>query len=294
MARRILLVSTAAAVVAFAGLQPRLYAADDEARPRDLMHVEEDLANLDEQMRSLRPGPERGDEFQRRAEEIREEVIYLKVKARKHREAGGEGTGIGYAEVSDLRRAIRDLRDDLTLAEHADVPQELRLDPGTRILVRLEQSVSSRTARREDRIDASIARPVRVGDALALPAGTRVRALVRDVEPAERPSKGGRLDLDVDAVYVGDERLDIRSRVVSLGGEPEDQTARRAGIGAAVGGILGAILGGKQGAIVGILVGGGGAVAASKGEDVDLPAGTVVTISLERPLLIPTDVARDR
>ena len=92
-------------------------------------------------------------------------------------------------------------------------------------------------------------------DAIALPAGTRVRALVRDVEHAQRPSKGGRLELDFDAVFLGSERHDIRARVVSLGEQPESRTAQKAGIGAAVGGVLGAILGGKQGAIVGVLVG---------------------------------------
>ncbi|MCG6922678.1 MAG: hypothetical protein LJF15_16560 [Acidobacteria bacterium] len=53
-----------------------------------------------------------------------------------------------------------------------------------------------------------------------------------------------------------------------------------------MGGVLGGILGGKKGAIAGILVGGGGAVAATKGDDVELPAGTVLTVRLERPLII--------
>ena len=64
---------------------------------------------------------------------------------------------------------------------------------------------------------------------------------------------------------------------------PVKERAKREGV---VGGVLGGILGGKKGAIAGILVGGGGAVAATKGDDVELPAGNVLTVRLERPLII--------
>ena len=38
--------------------------------------------------------------------------------------------------------------------------------------------------------------------------------------------------------------------------------------------------------LIGVLVGGGGAVVASKGDDVELPAGTVVNLRLERPVAV--------
>ena len=38
--------------------------------------------------------------------------------------------------------------------------------------------------------------------------------------------------------------------------------------------------------MIGILVGGTGAVAGTKGEEVELPPGTVVRIRLERPLTL--------
>ena len=53
-----------------------------------------------------------------------------------------------------------------------------------------------------------------------------------------------------------------------------------------LGGILGGVLDGKKGALIGVLVGGGGAVVASKGDDVELPAGTVVNLRLERPVAV--------
>jgi hypothetical protein len=262
---------------------PALPQARDEARPRDLQRLQEDLANLDDELASLEPGDRKADGFRERAEQIREETIYLKVKMRHHQRDGGAGTGISYDEVAALRREVADLREDIDRAFGRDV-RELRLEEGTTLQVRLEHPISSRTARIEDRVDASVAHPVRAGNALALPAGTQVRGVVRDVERAQRPSKAGRLELGFDAVYLDRARIDMRGRVVEI--SEESGRAKKAGIGAVLGGVLGGILGGKEGAIAGIIIGGGGAVVATKGEDVELPAGTVLAVRLERPLVI--------
>ena len=56
------------------------------------------------------------------------------------------------------------------------------------------------------------------------------------------------------------------------------------GIGAGAGAILGAILGGAKGALAGILIGGGGTIAATEGNDVELPSGTVLRVRLDSPL----------
>jgi hypothetical protein len=260
----------------------------DDASPRDIQRLQEDLSNLDEDMRVLEPGDPKADAFRQRAEDIREETIYIKVKMRHHQGAGGEGTGVAYDEVAGLRRSIADLRDDMDRSfGQGERGRDVRLSEGTQFAVRLDEPLSSRTARREDRFEASIFRPVRAEGTLAIPAGTRIRGIVRDVEPAQRPSKGGKLDLDFDALYLDPERLDIRGRVVSISEGDAGNTAGKAGIGAVLGGILGGILGGQKGAIVGILVGGTGAVVATKGEEAELPAGTILTVRLERPLVLP-------
>ena len=68
---------------------------------------------------------------------------------------------------------------------------------------------------------------------------------------------------------------------------PEQRTGHKAGIGALIGGIFGSLVDGKRGLIVGALVGGTGAVVATKGDDVDLPAGSLLTIRLDEDLVIP-------
>jgi hypothetical protein len=255
----------------------------DEASLDDLQSLQDDLANLDGELEGLEPGDPKTDEFRRRAEQIREETVYLKVKVQHHQRDGGSGTGLSYDEVSRVRRMVDDLRDDIDRAFGAE-ERELRLEEGTSIEVRLTHGLSSRTARREDPVDATVAEPVRAGGDLALPAGTQMRGVVTHVEHAQRPSKAGRLEIEFDSVFLDRTRFDMRGRVAEI--QESGARAEKAGIGAVIGGVLGGLLGGKKGAIAGILIGGGGAVVATEGEDVELPAGTVLTVRLERPLII--------
>ena len=57
-----------------------------------------------------------------------------------------------------------------------------------------------------------------------------------------------------------------------------------AGVGAGVGGLVGGILGGLKGAILGAVIGAGGAIAATDGKDINLPAGTIVRIRMDSPV----------
>ena len=277
-----------AAALALAALAPDAWAAQtrDQARPRDLQRLQEDLANLDDELAAL---PERESEAGRlreRAEELREDVIYLKVKMRRHQREGGAGTGLTYEEVAEVRRAVADLREDVAGTTSRD-QAEVRVPAGTELLLRLEEPLSSRTARREDRVEASLLSPVRVDRTVALPAGSRALGVVRQAEPAERPSRGGRLELDFDTVYLDRQRLEMRGRVVSLQERVEDTRARKAGLGAVLGGVLGTIVGGRKGALLGVIIGGTGAVVASRGEELELPEGTVLVLRLERDLVVP-------
>src|SRR5262245_5554645 len=82
----------------------------DEARIRDVEAVQADLRNLDDELGRLEPDDPKTDEFRRRAQDITEDAIYLKVKARRHRDEGGTGSGVTQAELEALQRSIRDLR----------------------------------------------------------------------------------------------------------------------------------------------------------------------------------------
>ena len=259
------------------------------ATSADLQRLQDDLVSLDHALEMLETTHPRYRELQGRAEEIREEVIYVKVQVRRHqRDAATPGPSS--RDVEDLRRDINALHNDIedqVAGEGADAGEGV-LEAGTDIQVRLEQTLSSKTARMEDRIEATVAEPVRSGSRVVIPVGTRVRGVVQAAEAAERPSKAGRLDLRFDNLTIpGRPRMDIRTSVVSI---KEDtvtgDTAKKAGMGALLGAVLGKVVGGTEGAIIGLVVGAGGAIAATKGDDVELPEGSVLTLRLERPLTV--------
>jgi hypothetical protein len=264
---------------------PASAAGRDDAIPKDLRSLQDGIANLDDQLRDLEPGDPKADTFRDRADEIRDDVTYLKVKMRRHQKAGREGTGVSYDEVAEVQDQIDGLRQDIEGAFGQD-SREARLAEGTEVAVRLEDPLSSKTARREDGFEATVLAPVRSGGAMVIPAGTRVRGVVQRAEPAERPSRSGRLDLEFDALYLETQRLELRARVVAIEGGGR-KPAEKAGIGAVLGGVLGSLFDGKRGAIIGAIAGGSGAVVATKGDDVELPAGAILTVRLDQELVIP-------
>ena len=258
------------------------------ATPAELRELRTEVNRLDDSLKMVRDDHPRAREFRNREKEIREDLAWLRDQMLQHQRDESKGLGASSAEVEALRREIRSLRNDIDDALDGPVAGrggDVDVPDGTQIQLRLEEPLSSRTARPEDRVVATVAEPVYgEGDSSrpAIPAGTEVRGVVEDVQRAQRPSKGGRLDMSFDSLVLGNQPVSIDARVVQVkeGGIDE----RRAGLGALIGGVLGAVLDGKKGALVGAIVGGTGAVVASSGEEVELPAGTLLTLRLERPL----------
>jgi hypothetical protein len=264
-------------------------AAAADATSADLRRLQDDLVSLDHALDMLETGHPRYQELKDRADEIREEVIYVKVQVRRH-QRDAETPGPSREDVETLRRDINALHNDIEdqVAGEGSGSAEGVLEAGTDIQVRLEQPLSSKTARLEDRVEATVAEPVRSGSRVVIPVGTRVRGVVQAVEAAERPSKAGRLDLRFDNLTIpGRPRMDIRTSLVSIKEDlDKGDTAKKAGMGALLGAVLGKVVGGTEGAIIGLVVGAGGAIAATKGDDVELPEGSVLTLRLERPLTV--------
>lgn len=268
------------------GAWPVRAAQDDPAAPRDLQRLQQDLENLDEELQGLDDRSADARELRQRADDIRDQVTYLKVKIARQQRRGDEGTGVSSAEIQDVRRDVRALRADIE-ARAGRSTHEIRIPDGTEISVRLEQPVTSATAQQEDRVRATIQRPVRVAGQVALPAGTEIRGIVRDAVPAERLRRAGRLQLSFDAIDANHMHIPFRTRVVSLESQEQGrETARKAGIGAIIGGVVGGLLKGKTGVLVGALAG-GGVVMAQRGEDVELPEGTILRVRVERAVTVP-------
>lgn len=156
---------------------------------------------------------------------------------------------------------------------------------GTELDVRLQTALNSGTAKVEDRFEATTLVDLQEDSGVLIPAGSTVRGVVTDVKAAGRVERKGSLSLSFDQVTVNGRSYPIRGSVtetVESGGYKQD--AGKIGTGAVVGGILGAILGGGKGALAGVLIGGGGVVAATEGQDADLKPGTVLRMRFDSEL----------
>jgi len=173
---------------------------------------------------------------------------------------------------------------------------DLQIPADSVLGIQVERTVSSETARVEDKVTARVTRDVRVGTRTAIPAGSIVTGSVTEVERGGKMKGKARLAVRFHTVTLADgTQLAIRTDAVVREGEsPSRETAAKVG-GAAIGGaILGAILGGGRGAAIGAGVGAAGGTAAAMTNDrnpATLPGGTSVTVRVQQPLTVT--VARE-
>jgi type IV secretory pathway VirB10-like protein len=172
--------------------------------------------------------------------------------------------------------------------------EELVVAADSVIGLQTETRISSETARVEDRIDARVTRDVKVGDRIAIPAGSRAIGTVMQVERGGKFKERARLGIRFNSLVLADgTRLPISTETIYRDGEaPGNGSAAKVG-GAAVGGaILGAILGGAKGAAIGATAGAGGGTAAVMTADrnaATLAAGTPMTVRILAPITVTTE-----
>ncbi|HJR57846.1 MAG TPA: hypothetical protein VJ813_00540 [Vicinamibacterales bacterium] len=156
---------------------------------------------------------------------------------------------------------------------------------GQLIDVRLQTTLSSATATKEQRFEATTAADLMQGSTVLIPAGSTVRGVVSDVEKAGNIDRTGNLALAFDQIVIRGREYPLRAMATqvfeSRGVLDEGKTVGTAG---AVGAIVGGILGGLKGALLGAVVGSGGVIAATEGKDIELPAGTIIRVRLDSPL----------
>ena len=298
MIRAALAALVAVSLAAPAAAQQSVTQADIQRLQDNVFQAERDINQMSNRD-SARVAQLRND-----LDDLRDEVIYLKVKLRKDR-------SVSRAEYADVRDRIEDLRDSArgvtrsssvpsappaAAPAPAPAPAPARtqttasaneVPAGTELDVRLQNSLNSGTAQVEDRFEATTLVDLNVNGRVLIPAGSLMRGVVTAVEPGTRTNRTAKMTVSFDQVTVNGRAYPMRGTVTeAIEGAGIRGETTRAGAGAVVGGILGAVLGGAKGAVLGVLIGGGGTIAATEGKEVEMPQGTVLRVRVDSPLQI--------
>jgi hypothetical protein len=269
----------------------------------------------------------RAAQLQTQLDDLRDEVVYLKVKLRKEGSlqrseyatvrdriddlrsqatnyttnytpsaASPSASGATGANSATANRAAGTSTSSTTTSTARGTPQTAAAGPGvevpsgTEIDVRLTNALNSGTAQVEDRFEGTTLVDVNINGRTVIPAGSVLRGVVTSVAPATRTNRTAKMTVSFDQVTANGRAYPIRGTVTqAIQGEGIKGETGRIATGAGAGAVLGGILGGVKGAVLGAVIGGGGITAATEGKELDLPQGSVLRVRLDSPVSIQTN-----
>jgi hypothetical protein len=303
------------AIVVAAALMMAVPAAAQTVTNTDIQRLQDDVFQASSDIARLRStDAATAGRLQDQLDDLRDEVVYLKVKLRK------DGS-VSRSDYNDLRARVLDVRSQALGGRTGTVPprsntststqgnsgvsgrqgsstssgtydssrpattsSRTEIPSGQEIDVRLERALSSATAQVEDRFQATTVVDLYEGNRVLIPAGSVMRGVVSSVDKASRTDRKGSLTVSFDQVTVRGRDYPMRGTVTeAIESEGIKGEAAKIGAGSAVGAIIGGIIGGVKGAVLGVLIGGGGTIAATEGTDVNLPPGTILRVRLDTP-----------
>ncbi|MBI4909957.1 MAG: hypothetical protein HY820_40435 [Acidobacteria bacterium] len=170
-------------------------------------------------------------------------------------------------------------------------PNRVTLAPGTPVVVRLVQTLSSETVHDGQTFEATLDQPIIVDGFAIAERGARVEGRVIDTEKAGRVKGVSHLSLELTRIHTSDgQKVGIQTQAWDKEGEQTRKSdAQKVAIGAGVGAALGAIFGGGKGAAIGAGSGGAagtGVVLATRGKPVVLPVESKVSFRLRTAVTI--------
>ena len=301
----------ALAALLTAGLAAPVYA--QSVTQADIQRLQDNTYLADRDITALRSRDAgRASQLQAELDDLKDEVVYLKVKLRKDRSL----TRTEFGDVRDRIESVRSRAATTNATNDRDNRDTNRFPPapgpvadtgsraqtstrgslgrgvveipsGTELDVRLQTALNSGTAQVEDRFEGTTMADLSLDGRVTVPAGTVLRGVVTGVEPGTRTNRTAKMTVSFDQMTLNGRDYPIRGTVTqAIEGEGIRGEAGKAGAGAAVGGIIGAVLGGVKGAVLGAVIGGGGTIAATEGKEVELPQGTVLRVRIDSPVQV--------
>jgi len=159
---------------------------------------------------------------------------------------------------------------------------------GTVITVRTAQSLSSKTSQAGEAFTATVARPVDIGGAVAIPDGASASGTVVAAHPLGRFKGGAMLALKLTSIAINGQTVPVETASVARSEKGKGKrSATLIGGGAGLGAIIGGLAGGGKGAAIGALAGAGAGTAGTAftgNKEIVIPAEYALSFKLLKPV----------
>lgn len=207
----------------------------------------------------------------------------------------------GKAQPAQLaKRASREPAPAKTWANNEPAPPPVvttktyELPVGSEVSVRTNEAIDSGTAAEGQTFDAEVTRDAKDANGdVVIPRGSSARVVIKSASKGGRFRGASDLVLDLQRVTIDGKQYTIDTANLEQKGKSgigaNKRTAGYTGGGAALGAIIGAIAGGGKGAAIGAGAGAGAGATTqvlTKGGAVKVPAESVLTFKLDKPLKV--------
>jgi hypothetical protein len=169
--------------------------------------------------------------------------------------------------------------------------ERITVPAGTRILVRMVDSIDTTKNRTGDRFTATLETNLQMDDAVIAPRGTQVLGRLVDASSSGRYKGSSGLVLELTDIVIKGNSYPLLTSTYEVRGKGEGkETTKKVVGGTGLGALIGGIAGGGTGAAIGALAGaaGGTAMAASKkGQQLNIPSESLLEFRLAQPAMLP-------
>jgi len=278
-------------------------AAAQSVTSADIQRLQDQIYEASTDVSRVRGNQDNGSRLQSELDDLRDEVIYLKVKLRKegtvsrsdytdvqtriqdvrsrarggvtssensgswrtNTDPSGSGSRTGAAGSSGISGGVIDdrTRSDQSTSTASQTTGSSAIPVGQEIDARLQGELSSATAQVEQRFEATTAADLSRGSQVLIPAGSVLRGVVSSVNKATRTDRKGSITVAFDQITIRGRSYPMRGTVTQAL-ESEGIKGEAQRIGTGAG--IGAIIGGIIGGVKGALLGvliGGGGTIAA-------------------------------
>ena len=173
----------------------------------------------------------------------------------------------------------------------APKPEPIVVPAGTDLTVVIDTALSSKSSQPGQTFLATVAQPVTVNGATAIPKGSSVTGTVLTAKAKGKIKGEGQLSITLKNITIRGHNYPLQTANLdsTVKGKGK-RTAATTGGGAAAGALIGGIAGGGKGAGIGAAVGAVGGLiggAATGNKQIEIPAETPLTFTLSNPLTLP-------